>query len=138
MLLSHAVRLDSASFVAHISPLSQFVQYEMVMSRLPCAVGSICLGTQVGETLDVIMREMIGDSNWLRLWAANGNDDGDSLTPTISHPDQLQAGSMPNPSQPSHGNPFHVGNIYEVQVREGGISQVVGARVQVATLAELL
>lgn len=29
------------------------------------------------------------DMNWLRLWAANGNDDGDALTQTLEDPDML-------------------------------------------------
>ena len=61
------------------------------------------------------MREIVGDANWLRLWAANGNDDADPLTPTMTHPDQLTEGSISNPEYPTQGSPFHVGNLYQAQ-----------------------
>eukprot|EP00961_Rhodomonas_salina_P277140 3745335-Rhodomonas_salina.2 len=35
------------------------------------------------------MRDYAEDSNWLRLWAANGNDDRDNFTQTVTHPAQL-------------------------------------------------
>lgn len=71
--------------------------------------------TSAAETLESVMRDMLGDSNWLRLWAANGNDDGDPFTPTIRHPDQLLEGSIPNPANPAQGSPFHVGNVIAAQ-----------------------
>ena len=35
------------------------------------------------------MQTFAPDMNWLRLWAANGNDDGDALTETLEDPDML-------------------------------------------------
>jgi len=72
-----------------------------------------CAGAS--ETLESVTRDLLGDSNWLRLWAVNGNEDGDPLTPTIKHPDQLLEGSIPNPSNPGLGSPFHVGNVFTTQ-----------------------
>jgi hypothetical protein len=39
-----------------------------------------------GDTLSSVMEVLVGDSNWLRLWAANGNEDGLDETVTIHHP----------------------------------------------------
>jgi hypothetical protein len=39
-----------------------------------------------GDTLASVMEALVGDSNWLRLWAANGNEDGLNETVTIYHP----------------------------------------------------
>jgi hypothetical protein len=39
-----------------------------------------------GDTLSSVMEALVGDSNWLRLWAANGNEDGLEETVTIYHP----------------------------------------------------
>ena len=33
----------------------------------------------------------VGTGGWLRLWAANGNDDGDPLTSPVEDPDVLAA-----------------------------------------------
>jgi len=90
---------------------------------------------QAAETLESVMRELVGDSNWLRLWAANGNDDGNPLTPTITHPDQLLDGAIPNPANPTQGSPFHVGNIYEA---EAGDSVVKLASMFHTTVKEIL
>ena len=39
-----------------------------------------------GDTLASVMEALVGDGNWLRLWAANGNEDGLNETVTIYHP----------------------------------------------------
>ncbi|EKX37229.1 hypothetical protein GUITHDRAFT_116645 [Guillardia theta CCMP2712] len=43
-----------------------------------------CIAT--GETLLSQMRFFLPGMNWLRLWAVNGNEDGDPRTPTIEDP----------------------------------------------------
>jgi hypothetical protein len=35
-------------------------------------VGNSKQKKQPAETLESVMRTLVGDSNWLRLWAANG------------------------------------------------------------------
>jgi hypothetical protein len=50
-----------------------------------------CVGPE--DTLLVKMKELTMDMNWLRLWAANGNDDGDELTQTIDDPGLLTTGT---------------------------------------------
>lgn len=42
-----------------------------------------------GDTLLLKMKQFAPDMNWLRLWAANGNDDDDDQTETMDDPDQL-------------------------------------------------
>ena len=46
-----------------------------------------------GDTLQSIMLAVAGDVNWLRLWAANGNDDEDPDTTTVTVPENLGGGS---------------------------------------------
>jgi hypothetical protein len=60
-----------------------------------------------GDTLQRIMQELAMDFNWLRLWAANGNDDGDVDTTTVYHPDDLLRSSAQHI--------INVGSIYTVQ-----------------------
>jgi hypothetical protein len=60
-----------------------------------------------GDTLQRIMQEIALDFNWLRLWAANGNEDGDQDTMTVLHPDDL----MKTSSQ----HIINVGSIYTAQ-----------------------
>ena len=88
---------------------------ELSVACMRFAVQRCMYCAQQGETLEVLMREIVGDANWLRLWAANGNDDADPLTPTMTHPDQLTEGSISNPDYPTQGSPFHVGNLYQAQ-----------------------
>ena len=45
------------------------------------------------DTLLVKMKEYSVDMNWLRLWAANGNDDGDELTTAVEDPGLLGTGT---------------------------------------------
>ena len=45
------------------------------------------------DTLLVKMKEYSVDMNWRRLWAANGNDDGDELTTEIQDPGLLGTGT---------------------------------------------
>ena len=45
------------------------------------------------DTLLVKMKEYSVDMNWRRLWAANGNDDGDELTSEIQDPGLLGTGT---------------------------------------------
>ena len=45
-----------------------------------------CLGD--GDTLQSVMLAVAGDANWLRVWAASGNDDGDPDTATVADPDR--------------------------------------------------
>lgn len=53
------------------------------------------------DTLLVKMKEYAEDMNWLRLWAANGNDDGDELTTEVEDPGLLGTGAFPcNPHHP--------------------------------------
>jgi hypothetical protein len=47
------------------------------------------------DTLLVKMKEYAVDMNWLRLWAANGNDDGDELTTEVEDPGLLGTGNFP-------------------------------------------
>ena len=47
------------------------------------------------ETLLVKMKEISVDMNWLRLWAANGNEDGDHLTEDVTDPGLLSTGMNP-------------------------------------------
>ena len=44
------------------------------------------------DTLLVKMKEYSMDMNWLRLWAANGNDDADDLTTEVQDPGLLGTG----------------------------------------------
>ena len=60
-----------------------------------------------GDTLQRIMQEIALDFNWLRLWAANGNEDGDEDTLTVYHPDDLM--------KTSTQHIINVGSIYTVQ-----------------------
>jgi len=59
-----------------------------------------------GDTLSRIMQEIALDFNWLRLWAANGNEDGDDDTLTVFHPDDLM--------KTSKQHIINVGSIYTV------------------------
>ena len=60
-----------------------------------------------GDTLQRIMQEIALDFNWLRLWAANGNEDGDEDTETVYHPDDL----MKTTAQ----HIINIGSIYTVE-----------------------
>ena len=51
------------------------------------------------DTLLTRMRAYAADLNWLRLWAANGNDDNDALTSPVEDPTVLGTGVR---------NPHHV------------------------------
>jgi len=108
---------------------------ELPVACIRFAVQRCMYCAQASETLESIMREVVGDSNWLRLWAVNGNEDGDPLTPTMSHPDQLLEGSVSNPDNPTQGSPFHVGNVYEAQI---GDSVVELASMFHTTVKEIL
>jgi len=64
-----------------------------------------CIGE--GDTLQSVTRKLAMDFNWMRLWLANGNEDGDPETTTIEHPDVLmdKAGTYV----------INVGSIYHVE-----------------------
>jgi hypothetical protein len=47
---------------------------------------------QETDSLHVKMKEYSMDMNWLRLWAANGNEDGDDLTQDVEDPGLLGTG----------------------------------------------
>ena len=59
------------------------------------------------DTLQRVMQEVALDFNWLRLWAANGNDDGDVDTTTVYHPDDLM--------KSNRQHIINVGSIYTVE-----------------------
>ena len=54
------------------------------------------------------MQEIAMDFNWLRLWAANGNDDGDHDTTTVVHPDDLKSSTKKQI--------INIGSIYTVEM----------------------
>ena len=60
-----------------------------------------------GDTLQRIMQELALDFNWLRLWAANGNEDGDADTTTVNHPDDLM--------KTTRQHIINIGSVYTVE-----------------------
>jgi hypothetical protein len=99
------------SEIAYPSKLSTEIQYARVRNQdgsteLPrrCVHVKVrrCKYCVQGEdTLLVKMKEYAEDMNWLRLWAANGNDDGDELTTEVEDPGLLGTGAFPcNPHHP--------------------------------------
>ena len=75
------------------------VEYAPGLALLPprCVVVSVgrckyCPGA--ADTLLTLMRLYAADLNWLRLWAANGNDDSDPLTSPVDDPTVLSTGCL--------------------------------------------
>jgi len=64
------------------------------------------------ETLLVKMKEYSVDMNWLRLWAANGNDDGDDLTDPVEDPGVLGTGTLDGVH---NGQLLNIGPVYKFQ-----------------------
>ena len=60
-----------------------------------------------GDTLQRIMQDLALDFNWLRLWAANGNEDGDADTTTVNHPDDLM--------KTTRQHIINIGSVYTVE-----------------------
>ena len=54
-----------------------------------------------------IMQDLALDFNWLRLWAANGNEDGDADTTTVNHPDDLM--------KTTRQHIINIGSVYTVE-----------------------
>ena len=46
------------------------------------------------DSLLTLIKDISPDINWLRLWAANGNDDNDDRTLTVTDPDMLALSSQ--------------------------------------------
>lgn len=65
------------------------------------------------------MRETIGDFNWLRMWVANGNDDGDSDTQLLENPDLMLASGQYDKQV------VNVGSLYTVNLGES-LSELAG------------
>mmetsp|Transcript_23151 Transcript_23151/g.55043 ORF Transcript_23151/g.55043 Transcript_23151/m.55043 type:complete len:1041 (-) Transcript_23151:237-3359(-) len=63
---------------------------------------------KAGGTLEALMRQLTLDFNWLRLWAANGNEDGDPDTVTALDPDVLPGGQEGTVA-------INIGSIYTVE-----------------------
>lgn len=69
-----------------------------------------CVGE--GDTLHYITKHMHLDTNWLRLWVANGNDDDDSNTFALHNPDELMHSQ----------DVINVGPVYAVQAGDTMVS----------------
>ena len=81
--------------------------YCIVVAVMRCAY---CVEST--DTLQLIMRETIGDFNWLRVWVANGNDDGDPDTQLVENPDNILA------SGEYDKQVVNVGSLYTVNLGE--------------------
>lgn len=88
--------------------------YCVVLQIRRCAY---CVETT--DTLQLIMRETIGDFNWLRMWVANGNDDEDPDTQLIENPDFVQASGQYDKQI------VNVGSLYTVNLGES-LSELAG------------
>mmetsp|Transcript_25161 Transcript_25161/g.61011 ORF Transcript_25161/g.61011 Transcript_25161/m.61011 type:complete len:192 (-) Transcript_25161:14-589(-) len=71
------------------------------------------------DTLQLIMRDTIGDFNWLRIWVANGNDDGDPDTQLVENPDDIVASGQYDKQV------VNVGSLYTVNLGES-LSELAG------------
>mmetsp|Transcript_30033 Transcript_30033/g.79254 ORF Transcript_30033/g.79254 Transcript_30033/m.79254 type:complete len:303 (-) Transcript_30033:109-1017(-) len=76
-----------------------------------------CVGT--GDTLGAVMSRLVGDSNWLRLWAVNGNDDGRQDTILITHPDQIGQSSAGEGDFVGQ-EVMYLGRVYRAKVARDG------------------
>ena len=85
-LLSQATKWKQAA--------SEASKQGMVLEELLIAITSIRY-SEDSKSADVSkkMKEYSVDMNWRRLWAANGNDDGDELTTEIQDPGLLGTGT---------------------------------------------
>lgn len=79
------------------------------------------------DSLLTLMKGISPDLNWLRLWAANGNDDNDVRTSTIQDPDMLALDSTQQI--------FNVGPVY--RTAQGDSLMSVAARFR-TTIKSLL
>uniref|UniRef100_A0A7S0WBU6 LysM domain-containing protein n=1 Tax=Hemiselmis tepida TaxID=464990 RepID=A0A7S0WBU6_9CRYP len=101
------------SFRSHLSPEYQeaTVGGELPVRCLAVTVRrcKYCVGG--AETLLTKMKEYSVDMNWLRLWAANGNDDGDPLTMQVEDPGVLSTGLLDGVA---NGQLLNIGPIYRL------------------------
>mmetsp|Transcript_14820 Transcript_14820/g.35167 ORF Transcript_14820/g.35167 Transcript_14820/m.35167 type:complete len:1205 (-) Transcript_14820:500-4114(-) len=91
-----------------------------------------CVGPE--DTLLVKMKELTLDMNWLRLWAANGNEDGDDLTSTIEDPGLLTTGLLDGVQ---NGQVVNIGPVYKLQNGESLMQVAARFRTTVRSLLEL-
>merc|ERR1711998_310769 len=87
-----------------------------------------------GETLLRKMKEYSIDMNWLRLWAANGNDDGDELTNTVEDPGVLATGLLDGVE---NGQLLNIGPVYKLQTGESLVAVAARFRTTVKSLLDL-
>ena len=84
---------------------------------------------QEGQSLDFVSRLLFADSNWLRLWAVNGNDHGDSSSLTILDPERVQVDPR--------GSAIMLGNIYTMEKEDTLYSLAASFRTTLKLLLEL-
>jgi len=86
------------------------------------------------ETLLVKMKEYSVDMNWLRLWAANGNDDGDDLTTPVEDPGVLGSGALDGVH---NGQLLNIGPVYKFQPGDSLMSIAGRFRTTIKSLLDL-
>jgi len=136
---SHLVCFRAYSRVAFFSQLSLEQQEATVGNALPrrCVTIKVrrckyCVDSE--DTLMVKMKEFSVDMNWLRLWAANGNDDGDPLTHEVEDPGVLGTGLLDGVE---NGQILNIGPIYRLQPGETLMAVAARFRTTVKVLLDL-
>jgi len=136
---TYRVCFDAFPLVSYMSNLSPEMQESRVGLNLPtrCFESFIrrckyCVGPE--ETLQTKMKLLSEDMNWLRLWAANGNDDGDPLTAIVEDPGLLSTGLLDGVT---NGQVMNIGPVYRLVPGETLYSVAARFRTTVKSLLDL-